>query len=83
MAELKQRMTMHLNGGSEFSQLHYEVLADGKPTGITRVTITDGSPRYKKTKDEFISGDESFDVMETKGVGLKEWLEQQMKRAKS
>jgi hypothetical protein len=31
-----QRMTMHLNGGRKFSELHYAILADGKPTNLKR-----------------------------------------------
>ena len=67
-------MTMHLNGGSKFSELRYEILADDKPTGISRTTRTDGSPRYLKTVDVFYLGEDYFDVLATKGVGLLDWL---------
>lgn len=70
-----QRMALHLNGGSEFSQLNYEVCADGEPTGVMRITRTSGSPQYLKTVDEFHYGDQVFDVLKTKGVGLFEWLD--------
>lgn len=70
-----QNMTMHLNGGNEFSELHYKVLLDGKDTGITRHTRTNGSPKYKIIADEFHAGEDTFDVMETHGKGMKEWLE--------
>lgn len=70
-----QSMTMHLNGGSKFSQLHYKILADGKETGITRHTATNGSPQYLTTADELHFGSETFDVMETRGVGMMEWIE--------
>lgn len=71
-----QRMTLHLNGGETFSELHYEVLRDNKPCGITRHTRTDGSPRYIKTADEMHCGEETFDILKTKGVGMNDWLDQ-------
>lgn len=76
MSEIKftQRMTTHLNGGSEFSELHFAVFADDRPTPIMRVRRTDGSPRYRITHDVFICGEDRFDVLETKGVGLMQWL---------
>lgn len=72
---------MHLNGGRDFSELHYEVLADGEPTKIVRRVRTDGSPGYLKTVDCFICGDDVFDVLATKGVGLKDWLLSHVSRA--
>ena len=69
-----QKLAMHLNGGDEFSQLNYDIFADGKPTGIVRVTRTDGSPNYLKTADGFHCGDESFDILEARGVGMEAWL---------
>jgi hypothetical protein len=72
--KLTQQMTMHLNGGSKFSELHHRIYADGVETNITRHKRTDGSPRYLITQDVFRCGDEEFDVMATKGVGMKEWL---------
>lgn len=71
---LTQQMTMHLNGGSEFSELRYDVYADGKPTGIKRRRRTSGSPEYFITDDVFWIGEEYFDVRETKGVGLRDWI---------
>ena len=70
-----QTMTMHLNGGRKFSQLHYKVLCDGKETDITRHTATSGSPKYLKTSDVFKCGDDEFDMLATKGKGLMAWLE--------
>jgi hypothetical protein len=78
--ELRQRMTLHLNGGREFSELHYEITADGKPTGITRRVRTSGSPQYLKTVDELQAGDDGFDVLMTKGAGLMEWIEAHLGR---
>lgn len=69
-----QRMTMHLNGGSEFSELQFDVFADGEPTGIRHFRETNGSPKYLITRDIFVCGEDTFDVMATKGVGLQEWL---------
>jgi hypothetical protein len=71
---LTQRMTMHLNGGSEFSELHYAIFADGVDAGITRHTRTDGRPKYLITHDLFRCGEEEFDVLATRGVGAKEWI---------
>lgn len=76
-----QRMTMHLNGGSKFSELHYDILADGKPTNLKRSTRTSGRPKYIKTDDViYDKGDpdnpeKCFDVLAAKGVGLVAWLE--------
>jgi len=76
-----QRMTMHLNGGSKFSELRYEILADDKPTTLKRTTRTSGSPKYLKTQDVIWdtrdpdAPEAIFDVLATKGVGMTEWLE--------
>jgi hypothetical protein len=76
-----QQLTMHLNGGREFSELHYDILADGKRTNLKRHTRTDGSPRYLKTIDviyEATKADDpaaQFDMLATRGAGLQEWLE--------
>ena len=69
-----QRMMMHLNGGSEFSQLNYAIFADGKPTNLSRVTRTGGSPKYLKTVDVISDGQSEFDVLATRAVGMEEWL---------
>jgi len=73
-----QKMSMHLNGGSEFSQLNHDVYADGEPTGIVRVTRTSGSPKYLKTVDKLCDGSEEFDVLATRGVGMEDWLNARM-----
>jgi len=70
-----QQMALHLNGGSKFSQLNYNVFCDGQNTGIVRVTRTNGSPDYLKTIDKLVLGDEEFDILATHGVGVTEWLE--------
>lgn len=67
-------MTLHLNGGSKFSSLHYKVLVDGKETGINRLTRTNGRPNYKKISDELYFNDETFDLLKAKGQGIKEWI---------
>ena len=76
MSDIKftQQMTRHLNGGSKFSELHYRVYADGVETPITRHKRTNGSPNYLITVDVFVCGDDRFDVRETKGAGLTDWL---------
>ena len=68
---------MHINGGSKFSELCYEIFCDGKPTGITRRCRTSGSPRYLKTIETLTAsnGDE-FDILGSRGTGMMEWLEQ-------
>lgn len=75
MPEFTQKMMMHLNGGSKFSELRFRILSDGKETSVTRVKRTSGSPRYLITVDLFSDGKEEFDVMATRGIGLREWLE--------
>jgi hypothetical protein len=69
-----QKMAMHLNGGSEFSELVFEIYIDGKPAGITRHTRTNGSPSYLKTIDQLVCGDEVFDVLAARGAGMTDWL---------
>lgn len=71
---LTQKMTMHLNGGSKFSELHYRILADGKEAGITRYRRTAGRPKYLVTADVLGCGDETFDVLAAKGVGMVDWI---------
>lgn len=75
------QMTLHLNGGSKFSELHYKVLVDNKETGITRHTRTDGSPKYKKVADELHYGEDTFDILACKGVGIKEWIMERVNQA--
>lgn len=76
MPEIKftQRVQMHLNGGSKFSVLEYNVLADDKPTEIKRVKRTDGRPKYLITDDCFCCGDDEFDNLTARPGELKEWL---------
>ncbi len=74
---LTQRMTMHLNGGSNFSELHFRILADGEETRITRHKRTNGSPKYLITQDVLLAGGhggEEFDVLAVKGVGVIDWI---------
>lgn len=70
-----QQMTMHLNGGSHYSELHYHVSADGVETDIYRFKRTDGSPKYLITQDIFVCGDDQFDCLAARGQGLMDWLE--------
>ena len=54
-----QRMTLHLNGGDKYSELHYQILYKGELTGISRHTKTNGSPEYKVVADELhLKGDD-------------------------
>jgi hypothetical protein len=72
--QLTQRMTLHLNGGNKFSQLHYEVLANGEPTGVTIHKYTDGSPNYKYTGFFVRCGDEELDVLADRKTNIEEWI---------
>jgi hypothetical protein len=79
--KLTQRLTMHLNGGSKFSELHYEVLADGQPTGITIYRRTSGAPKYKITDYEIHYGEESLDVLTAAKGAMLPWIEERATRA--
>jgi hypothetical protein len=82
MIKWTQNMAMHLNGGSKFSVLTYDLFADGKPTGITRHTRTSGSPKYLKTADELHCGQQTFDILGTHGKGMMDWLNARLLEAK-
>jgi hypothetical protein len=70
-----QKMMVHLNGGSKFSILEFQIFCDGKPTGITRSRTTNGSPRYEITSDVFRCGRGEFDLMKQSHADLQKWLE--------
>jgi phosphoribosylformylglycinamidine (FGAM) synthase-like enzyme len=72
--ELTTKLTMHVNGGSKFSELHYEVLADKQPTGITIHKRTDGSPNYRYTAFEVQCGEETLDVLKAPNGAMKRWI---------
>lgn len=57
---LGKRMTLHLNGGDKFSEIHYVVTLDGKETKMTWHTKTNGSPHYEVVADELHFGDDTF-----------------------
>lgn len=82
-----QRMTLHLNGGSDFSRLNYDVMRNDKQTVIKRYMVTDGSPDYKKTQDIFVAShgkdDHIWDVLVQKADGLEDWLEKHYKPKKA
>lgn len=78
---LTQRMTRHINGGSKFSELHYEILADGEPTGITLYERTDGSPQYRYTARELRYGDETLDLMDRDGSDPVAWVNARLPQA--
>ena len=71
---LTKHMTLHMNGGSKFSELHYEIRADGKPTGITLHERTNGSPQYKYTAREMHFGPDTLDLMEKGHPDVTEWI---------
>jgi len=61
--KLTQRLRLHLNGGSEFSVLDYDILMDGQETGIVLHKRTDGSPHYRYTEHALICGEHSLDLL--------------------
>ena len=69
-----QVMTMHVNGGSKYSELHYRIYSDGEPTAITRHKRTGGRPRYLIEMDVFRCGEAEFDNLAARGRGLMEWV---------
>lgn len=73
-----QDLTMHMNGGSKFSELHYRVRGDGRELPITHHTRTNGRPKYLITDDVFRCKvcEAEFDCVATKRVGLLAWLEE-------
>lgn len=79
MPKLTLQMTLHLNGGNKFSELHYKILADGKETGITKHVRTNGKPKYIVTNSEFHFNDEVFDLMK-EPAGAIEWIEARLSK---
>jgi len=71
-----ESLTMHLNGGPEFSTLHYRVHGDGEELPITHHRRTDGSPKYLITDDMFHceACGADFDRLAAGRVGLRDWL---------
>lgn len=80
--KMTRRMTMHLNGGSDFSELQYEWFADGNPTGIRQYVRTDGRPQYKVMVNVCTHGDEEYDLLKGDSHGLAEWVLKQLATAK-
>lgn len=71
--EFTQSITMHINGGGNFSELHYMIKRDGKETKIIRRRRTNGSPKYLITVDDFHCGEHTFNNLQARGKGLLEW----------
>lgn len=71
-----QQLTVHLNGGSKFSELHRAVHIDGRRTAIVRFTRTDGRPRYLITADIFVCGGcgAEYDLLAPPSSDWKAWL---------
>lgn len=71
-----ESMTLHLNGGSKFSELHSRVSGDGRELPIMHRRRTDGSPKYLITDDVFhcTACDAEFDRLAAEGAGLVDWL---------
>jgi len=71
-----ENLTMHLNGGSKFSELHYRVMGDGRELAITHHRRTGGRPKYLITDDVFHckACGADFDALASKRVGLLDWL---------
>lgn len=79
---LTQRMKIHLNGGSKWSQLTYDILADDEPTGITMTTVTDGSPDYLITSKVLCHGEDTFDLMAGEGDPIA-WIHERIAKPES
>lgn len=77
--KLTKRMTMHLNGGSDYSVINYDVYADGKLTPIKNTVRTDGRPNYKTTVNVWTCGDEEYDLLKGNNHDLCEWLLKQLR----
>lgn len=73
-AKLTQRLTLHLNGGSDFSERHTAIMADGQETGISLHERTDGSPDYHYTARELHYGQEMLDLMQKEGPEPMKWI---------
>jgi hypothetical protein len=71
---LTTRLTLHLNGGSKFSERHEDILADGEPTGMTMHTRTDGSPEYRITVKEIHDGDATLDMLDPDSDDAETWV---------
>jgi hypothetical protein len=71
---------MHVNGGSAYSTLSYDIYADGNPTGIKRYQRTDGSHMYVVTDDVLAIGSDRFDILASRGAGMREWVLAHIKR---
>jgi hypothetical protein len=69
-----QKETLHLMGEG-FSTMGFDIFADGKPTRITRVKLTKGSPKFELTLDEFACGDETYNMLGERTEDLQKWLE--------
>ena len=72
--QLTQHMTLHLNGGSKFSELHYAIHADGEPTGITLHKRTDGRPEYRYTDVVLRDGEVEVDLLAEDAPDAVEWI---------
>lgn len=71
-----EQMTMHLNGGSNFSELHYRIYGDGRPLDILHHRCTGGSPKYLIMDDVFVCRvcKSEFDCIAMGRNGLMGWL---------
>lgn len=76
MSTYTKKMTMHLNGGSDYSKMVNRVYKDDEETDVYQHIETDGSPSYKIVSSVFLVGDQKFDVIATNAVGLIKWLDE-------
>jgi hypothetical protein len=71
-----QKMRCHINCGSESSELHYDVYANGEKTNIVHYRRTTGRPDYLITDDLYQCAGKTFDALEQgSGHALRYWLD--------
>ncbi len=74
--QIEQHLTLHLNGGEEFSEMHYVLWVGGKVTKITKHVQTNGSPEYKIMISELHFGDDTLDLLISSQNQLTKWIEE-------
>lgn len=78
-AKLTMTRTLHLNGGSQFSESQHEIEADGVRTGIILRERTNGRPEFRYTVRELIFGGETLDLMNPpEGVKPEAWVRERI-----
>ena len=71
--QVRQEPTMHLNGGSNYSSMSYDITIMGESVGL-RSTQTDGSPNYKIVSDIIHMNNEELDFRVSGKKKLARWM---------